>query len=261
MNGRIFIPTMGRLDKQRTLQSIPKSLLDNVSLVCPANEVKPLERNHKVKAVACPAKGIAATRQWILDTCGTPVCTMIDDDQWFFKRIGSTVKLEPMDPADVGDLLVEMEHLALVYPMVGLSARQGNNHHEEEWIALNSRVHNHYALDVATLAKHDIRFDRMKLMEDFYVNLSLLTTGYETAKVINRCWNQSESNSAGGCSGYRDAAMQKEASFFLAESFPGIVQVVEKKTKTGWFEGGIRYDVRIQWKKAMELGKANRQLL
>jgi hypothetical protein len=230
--------------------------------VAPAKDVKALERNFvKVKVLCCPCHGIAATRSWLVDNCPAEVCTMIDDDQVFFKRIGDSIKLEAMSKDEVGKMIVEMEGLTMLYPMVGLSARQGNNHMEEPYLRTASRVHNHYALDLAVLRRENIRFDTMQLMEDFYVNLRLLFAGYETAKVVDRCWNQSESNASGGCSSYRNAEMQEQASKFLAKQFPSVVTVVEKKTKGGWFDGGIRYDVRIQWKKAMELGKQGASIL
>lgn len=255
MNGPIFIPTLGRATAQITLTSIPERLRDSVRLVAPPAEVAGLQRLHRVQVLSCDAKGIAATRQWIVDNCDAPVCTMIDDDQVFFKRIGNTVKLTSMSKEEVGLMLEEMDALALLYPMVGLSARQGNNHHDEPWFATASRVHNHYALDLLTLKREGIRFSDAKLMEDFYVNLRLLTLGYTTIKVIDRCWNQSQSNAPGGCSGYRNAALQEEASMFLAMEFPEVVEAVRKTTKGGWFGGdGERWDVKVQWKKALQLG-------
>jgi hypothetical protein len=267
MNGPIYIPTMGRTANQKTLASLPDWILKHVVLVAPANEVKALEYNYrKVNVLCCPARGIAATRQWLVENCPAAVCTMIDDDQWFAKREVRTNgapgwNLPRMPKDEVGDMIEEMESLTSFYPMVGLSARQGNNYHKEDYLAEASRVHNHYALDVALLRKLDIRFDRTKLMEDFYVNLSLLMAGYTTVKVVDRCWQQTESHSAGGCSTYRDAEMQKEASLFLENQFPSVVTAVQKSSKTGWFNGAARWDVRVQWKQAMEIGKQGGNLL
>lgn len=258
MNGLFYIPTMDRVSKQLTLQSIPASHRDRVRLVCPPSEVAAHERTSKVKALACPAKGIAATRQWIcdhtLDQHGEAVCTMIDDDHVFFKRIGDTVKLTSMTPAEVGALLDEMEALCMIYPMVGLCARQGNNTCEEPYLSVADRVFNQYAVDAAVLRRERIRFDRTPVMEDFYVNLSLLTRGYPTAKVVDRVWNQPASNAPGGCSSYRSATVQADAACFLAMEFPRFVKVVEKVTKNDWFGEGKRLDVRVQWKKALEWG-------
>lgn len=260
MNYPIFIPTLGRVGNQKTLANMPERLYPYVNLVCPPGEVRAHVAKHpRVNVMACHARGIAATRQWIVESCDQPVCTMVDDDQLFYKRIGKTVSLTAMTREEVGLMFEEMEGLSMIYPMVGLSARQGNNRAEEDYLVEASRVHNHYVLDVALLKAEGIRFDATSLMEDFYVNLSLLTRGYTTAKVVDRCWNQSESNSDGGCSTYRDAELQAEAAFFLAMEFPNVVDVVEKKTKGGWFGGkGIRYDVKIQWKKALETGKQNK---
>jgi hypothetical protein len=256
----IYIPTLGRVGNQKTLASLPPRIHPFVYLVCPFEEAPLHKRNHPgVNVLPCAAVGIAATRQWLVEQCEAPICTMVDDDQLFYKRIGKTVSLTAMSPEEIALMLEEMEGLCMIYPMVGLSARQGNNRAEADYLVEASRVHNHYALDVSLLKAEGIKFSAAKLMEDFYVNLSLLTRGYATAKVVDRCWNQSESNAEGGCSTYRNAELQAEAAFFLAMEFPQVVEVVEKKTKGGWF-GGIRYDVKVQWKKALQIGldkKAN----
>ena len=191
---------------------------------------------------------------------------MADDDQTFFKRDGrkneKSWNLKRLTPAEVESTFAEIEDLVLAggFAMVGLCAREGNQNIEDEYLSIASRLHNQYCVNVDTFAKEAIRFDDMPVMEDFYVNLCLLYRGIETAKLVDRVWDQPASNAAGGCSTYRTSGVQALAAMTLADTFPECVEVVNKNTKVGWFDGEARLDVRVQWKKALKLGQTNPQI-
>jgi hypothetical protein len=258
---KLYIPTLGRSDTQKTLSNLTPEIRAVTHLVCPESEVLDLSLAYDVAVLGCPAKGIAATRQWIVENCDAEVCIMCDDDHDFLIR----KNLADMNDwhhrnatmEEVAQLFKDMA-LKIVnerYAMVGVSARSGNNNHTERF-AEACRIHNMYALNVRFLRVSKIRFDTLPLMEDFFVNLSLLTRGFSTGMICDRMWGQQESNAPGGCSTYRDGSLQEKSARGLAEHFPNFVTVVTKQTKGGWF-GGERYDVRVQWKKARDFGLEN----
>jgi hypothetical protein len=113
-------------------------------------------------------------------------------------------------------------------------------------------MYNTYLVDTELFIKENIRFDSLKVMEDFYVTLSFLTRGYPNAVVFDYCWNQLGSGAEGGCAEYRDEEMQAQAAKELHATFPGFVRVVEKTSKTAWEGMETRTDVNVLWKKAFE---------
>jgi hypothetical protein len=204
--------------------------------------------------LGCPTKGIGNTRQWIVDTCPGQYLLMLDDDLTFFnRRDDDRTKFREASSVDIGDMLSKVRKHLEYHAHVGICTREGGNRLPES-VYRNTRTLRALAYDVHVLRKHDIRFDAMHLMEDFYVSLSLLTAGYANLLVSDWVHDQVGSNTEGGCSQYRTMDEQERAARELATAFPDFVTLVKKRTKTAW-GGKERYDVRIQWKKAYEYGR------
>jgi hypothetical protein len=161
-------------------------------------------------------------------------------------------KFEQATPEDVAKLFDTVEESLDEWAMVGVSAREGANVNTEPYI-FNTRLLRFLAYRTDTLIRLGIRFDRLPVMEDFDVELALLTNG---CPVLCCNWivqNQGSSNAPGGCSTYRTMKKQEEAAWKLREYYPKFVEVVTKQTKTAW-NGQERTDVRIKWKQAYAFG-------
>ena len=260
----IYIPTMGRVGKQDTLRELSRSatLIANTFLVVPASEFDTYDDEYglDVDILSCPdnIKGICATRQWIVDYTAYDNIFMLDDDMVFFKRIANSVKLEPCSPRQLEAMFFELSDWldSMSFPVVGLSARQGNNHVTEDYVEATRQM-NFHGVNVEYFNRLDLRFDGMEVMEDFHMLLDMLTQGQKNRVMYKYCWNQRGSGAKGGCSSYRDNALQTKCANQLKKDYPDFVTVVEKKSKTGWEGMETRTDVRVQWKKAYHWGLEN----
>ena len=271
---------MGRIQTQKTWDRIPQSLRRHTFLVCPFDEARQhaeLGRN----VCPCPEKGIAKTRQWLLSPkgYGGEKFTFTDDDHYFFRRIDPNKgSLRKCEESDMIEMFARIEFLLDQYPMVGVAARQGSdaflglrkdavkNYEVVCGIAENKRICNLYGVRADILNREGIRFDAVPLMEDMHVTLSLIAKGYDTALITDFAWNQEASGTKGGCSSYRDFALQKEAALKLADLHRPFVTVIKKlsKDKSGknWKSvGSTRYDVRIDWSGAVQASRLSKGVL
>lgn len=205
-------------------------------------------------------KGIGHKRQWMVENVqkeiGARYVLMLDDDlQFYARKAEGDWHLRNATTTDLISMVTMIKDLLEIdgYPMVALSARQGNQHFENE-IEFNKRTCTAYGVDIEFFLDQEIRFDRLGLMEDFDVTLQILRLGEKIPMVAKYAWGQRGSNRAGGCSLYRTPELQSECAERLAELHPGFVKVVEKKMKTGHADWKVRKDVRVQWKKAYESG-------
>lgn len=253
----IYIPTLGRVNRQKTLENFEGSNYRPI-LVCSKEEQKELKSNYKkTRTWICPERGIGKVRQWILENSTEDAIFLVDDDMRFFERYrgkntrtGEVVnwRLRELSPPDK---MIEycVEQINQGYIHGGVSARQGNNHVPTD-VSENKRCFNFHFLNRKEVLKTGARFDMLPVMEDFYFTLSLLTRGYPNAVVFKYTWNQ-EPGSIGGCNLYRTLEVQDKAARQLHEAFPEFVTVVKKFNKTNnSIAQGERTDVRVQWVKA-----------
>jgi hypothetical protein len=253
---RIYIPTLGRADKQITLRSLPKSVLKDVVLVAdrkdmPNRQIAAYQSNGML-VLECPERGIGKVRQWIVDNHNVKkhgkALLMLDDDLRFFKRrTDDRTKFLPATEQDVNDMLQTVENLSTEYAHGGILPREGGNRVLErlKWNTRNLRA---LYYDVTVLRKKKIRFDGLPVMEDFDAALQLLRAGYPSVTVCGFVQDQTRSNAPGGCSTYRTLDVQKQGALGLQKLHPEFVKTVEKTTKTAW-GGATRTDVMVQWKK------------
>jgi hypothetical protein len=185
-----------------------------------------------------------------------------DDVKLFIRKSMRSPKLTPLfDDTRALERLWRTLHARLATEntaWVALSNRSGNNHKKTVY-DIAARSYGFWGVDAHILQAHNLRFDVIETMQDFYMQLALLTRGYRTYVYYRWCWDQrGASNSAGGCSVYRTPQMQERSVAKLQQDFPEFVAAVEKTTKTGWFDGQPRTDARIQWKKAYKKGLQNK---
>ena len=128
---KIYIPTLGRVDNQITIKSIPDELLEKTYLVCSEEEAPLLKKIHD-NLIICPSQnkkeGIGKVRQYIIDKSEEPNLLFLDDDLIFLKRENNSKKLKTIENTEFIKLYNWfIQKLNEGYPMVGLSARQGNH--------------------------------------------------------------------------------------------------------------------------------------
>jgi hypothetical protein len=249
---RIYIPSRGRWHRQTTVKNLPYIVLPNVTIVVPVDQYESYSRNMPTMEVVAPdiPSGIGPCRQWCCEQQDRKVIMMDDDLVFARRRIDVPTKFEDAGDEDVLDMLADIENMLDLFAHVGVSTREGGNRDTLQF-AYDTRLLRILAFRTDILKEEGIRFDQIPVMEDFYVGLSLLTRGYRNIKLNYIVHNQHGSGTEGGCSTYRDKEMQRDAALKLAGMFPQFVTAVEKETKGAW-GGGVRTDVRIQWKRALE---------
>lgn len=255
----IFIPTRGRLDKQITWESIGHKARCNAVLVCPTEECMEHQLRDREVLDRGNIKGINRVRQFILEYAmgeGHDKIIVLDDDLIFGRRISRDApNLRKTTEDEMHELWERMDGLLDGYAHVGVSPRQMNDKHFPHVLKKGMRQNAVHGLRPTDIHMMGIRYDAVELMEDYYVTLSLFQQGHVNAVITDWTWDQRGASGAkGGCSTYRDAVMQERASKTLAERFPDHVKVVQKETKTGWDNMKVRWDVRVQWRKAAKDG-------
>lgn len=83
----IYIPTLNRTEKQITLSNLPKTLYEQIYLVCIEAEAEELKKYGTNVLVTPPeVKGIGETRQYVIDNTEAEHILFLDDDLKFYKR-------------------------------------------------------------------------------------------------------------------------------------------------------------------------------
>ncbi len=265
---RIYIPTRGRAEQQVTLGGLPDELYPTVVLVVDEAEYDQHKSytKQKIQVLSVPAEysGISRTRQFILDQHDVSKygrkLVMVDDDTRFYKRRADfPEKLIPAAPRDVVTMFAQLESLLDKYAHGSLTYRNGANRVTSSIVEV-TRPLTVLAYDVEIMRRHNVRFDRVPVMEDFDACLQLLRAGYKNFVLGKYISSPGRSNSSGGCSTYRTQEMQAEGAKRLASLHSPFVRVTTKKTKTAW-GWGERQDVIVQWKQAYEASQRAESML
>ncbi len=261
MDLQIFIPTLGRIDRQATLENIPNKLLPITWLVVDSEEFEEFDRkfDDHINIMVCPHKGIAKVRKFIMERATSRHVMYMSDDLRFYHRgnlseSGEYFHLEDNNSKQTC-AMVELLYrwLEAGFAHVGVSPRQFNRHCPATFKDVD-RMHDLYAYDKHIFTEEKIKWNRVPVMEDMDVTLQLLTKGYRNRVSYRYVWNQYGSNAKGGCSTYRDYELQAAAAEKMERLWPDFVTVVERKVK-GWGPMNIRKDIRVQWKKAYKEGQ------
>lgn len=245
---RMLIHTYGRYARQVTWANLGPTLQKQTTLVVQEREAH-LYGNFPIMVLPPHITKLADTRQWLIDNLDDySMCILDDDLQFAVRRNDDPTKFRQPSEDDIYDAFSMMSAALPTYPLVGFGAREGGNRITDPAILCTRQMRVH-GIDLLYFRKHGIRFDRVAVMEDFDVTLQVLRSGSKNCVLNSWVTNQAGSNTHGGCSHYRTPLVQTESANRLAALHPGLVSVVQKKTKTSW-GGGARTDVVIQWKKA-----------
>jgi hypothetical protein len=261
---KIVIPSRGRADVnlQTTLMFLAEAKLD-VTIVVPANHhsayVKELVQHYsdiKLGVVARPdtVTNLAQSLEWIIHewSSATENLLILDDDLRFARRVSedfSVTGLRQSKPSDFPDLLQVINELLVEYPMVGISARGGNQTRKSKREYATRQMQAH-AIDVAYFRQQWIHPSAVICKSDFHMTLSVLESGVQNALICDFTVDQYRgTNADGGVSFYRTEDMMDEAAHRLKYLHPDYVEVVRKTVK---WKGMEKHplDVRIAWKRA-----------
>jgi hypothetical protein len=247
----IYITTAGRWDKQTTYRALQHAgPLYPFWLVVQAAEADKYRKAGYDNLVVLPPeiKRLSPTREWLAHNTPHPKLLLLDDDLRFYRRYDAGTKLRKIEPEEIRSMLYMLEEKLTDYAHVAISAREGNNHVERDFVVCGRamRCVGYRTKEYQSL----IGLSRLPVMSDFDATLQLLCKGF--ANWVSYEWAQNQdggSNADGGCSVYRTKEMLADGARKLAKLYPDYVQVAERETKGSW-GGGERLDVKIQWKKA-----------
>lgn len=267
---KIYINTLGRINKQTTYDGLSAKWQDKTYFVVTSFEAKIFQKIYGTKKVIVlpdTVIGLSQARQWLLENIDSKFPVFADDDiQFFVRRIQD--KLTKAMPEEV-DILFDLWEEWLLTPgiaLVGISLRFGNNRIVGDY-AKNTRIMSFYAFDRTVLIQEGIRFDRVPLMQDLDVTLSLLERGYHNYVTYLFAHSQKGgSGASGGCSDYRTPQLMRQTANKLMTLHPRSVAIKAKQSKSCWkgmekkpgIEGTVRTDVNVQWRKAFRPKKTSR---
>lgn len=274
-NLTLIIPTHGRVEKQITLQALPPSLRKQTILVASlpeeAKRLRTLHPDNEV-IVAKGTNNIAQKRHWIMKNVGGRVLFMMDDDMAFFTRCpekyrrwtGSAwilrnpagkVRLVERRYPDKDAAAIEAAFQAMdkridthTPSMICSGHRRHNDKQPETW-GVNQRMMYAFGVDKDVYTALKIRFDAVKVREDFHVVLSMLRKG-QTGNTYHDLVvdTYGEFSAKGGCHDERSMELSNEQCYALQKLHPEFVKVVDRA-----YKGSIpRKEVVVAWKKAYE---------
>lgn len=257
---QIYIPSMMRPNTQITL-SILASAGIRPTLVIPRGELKAYAahaKNAELLPAPASAKGIALTRQFIMDRAlkegEDHICMMDDDLRFYVRRTDNLTLFRGAADTDIRSMIKEIDTQLCAFAHVGVTAKEGSNRRTESF-ADCARPLRVYAFAMRRVAEARVRYNPGLVQDDFDMTLQLLRKGYANRVLCDYANNQTSSNAPGGASTYRDIALHNASVKKLAKLHHPFVAVVEKQTKKAW-QGQARLDVVVSWKKAFESGCA-----
>lgn len=272
MGMMIAIPTFMREEKQKCWNAMPNEIKAITNVVTHSGRLDELQgANPGMEHLLDLGKtdGIADVRQKLIEKAASNGIEkiMIIDDSCTFKARNAEMKLVDMTLEDWRDMFAMVETMLDDYPMVGISDQGGNNRVTEDFVTVG-RSYSCYGLNIKKLNELGVRFDGMyqkdkeiKLYEDFYLILSLLTLGEKNAIIYKYAFNHPHGK-PGGNSTVRTNELQKKCLEALSNEFPGLVKLV-KKEDPSWKAGlndteNFRWEAVISWSEAFKRGEASK---
>lgn len=273
-----YLPTHGRVERQFTLQNLPKTWRERTIIVCPQSEVKEHSRNwpdvYSVKA--SPLGTLHEKRKWIFNNTKNEKIFMFDDDLKFavrkktwseFRGFGNFNKvvwnkLKASDPAyrqltrdekKIAKMFTRLEDVLDTYAHVSVNERLMSQDAGYEF-RVNARCLHVLGYHVPTVLDH-CKLGRTEFHVDVDNTIQLMSAGYENAVY---CWGtkeQADVNAAGGMNRYRTPAKMRRCAELMVKNHPGIVTISGGYASNA-YQGFTK--MRIAWKKAIEQGLEKR---
>lgn len=258
----ITIPTLMREDNQKCFNNMPDWVKDMTVLATRSDRVEELHK-HNPKAPIIDlgmTDGIADVRQRLLDYANGDKVMIIDDNCVFLQR-DKQLKLSEITEEGWEEMLKMVDTMLDTYAWVGISDRGGNNRVTEDFKEV-ARSYSCYGINSKRMSELGVRFDGMyqknkeiKLYEDFYATLALLTKGEKNAVIYKFAFNHPHGKS-GGNSVFRTTDLQRKCLEALSAEFPGLVKLVKKEDPSWVTDAGdnFRWEAIISWSEAFKGG-------
>lgn len=258
----IFIPTLGRIEKQTTWDNLTPKLRKDTLLVVHKDEAKEhRERGRNVLVSPVQGKGMPRLRQWIMDYARSQqmrYIAMADDDLAFQVRRPNDFKIVNSTPEQVEEAFFWMRLSLRSVAHCAMSPRSLAYDDPAEYMEAVRGIQC-VAYDVHKAKEVGARFDKdvpeWFLMEDFHMTLQLLRAGLPNRVSLTWRINPGPPNAQGGASTIRNIERHTKAAQLLAQLHPGVVRLREKKM---WGVGDVKvYDVTVAWKQALKFGASS----
>ena len=269
----LIIPTLGRIDRQRTYNNLPQKYKDITQFVVQDHEYDVMNERYPGKVLRLPKeiKKLSPTRQWIWDEFYGTRHMVLDDDFDHFKN-KTPAEFMPEVKVDTKWISTNMtdEEFDDAFDTFNRWCDEEGIYHggfSTSWTVPdarwwphqdNVRIATNCYFDSKNLPR-DIIWDRLETSQDFDANLQLLTRGYPNRVNTKYRVTVGGTNIKGGCSTYRTTETMTRVHKQLAELYPDFVSLKVKKPKSGPLQGQEYIACHIQWRKAYEESKRKRE--
>ena len=257
MIDRIYIPTIGRSDRQITWNNLSQKWKDKTVLVIDSSE----ENMYNEPTITIPkeVKGIASTREWIVKQAKEEKICMFDDDLDLVytrtsEETGATNR--KLNDDELDEMFDLMDRWLDDHVFCGLDATWSHPQFKIDY-KFCGRVCSNVFYNTKTLPVNDINWTDIEISEDYNVALQLLTKGFSNKVSTRYRVNPVGNFSSGGCSSYRTIDLHNRSFVELQKKFPQFVELREKTQNSGLWKGKERLAGTIQWKKAYQSSQVN----
>lgn len=237
---KIYIPTLGRHNKQITFNNLPNFIQEKTILVVQPHE-KDLYSDYPILILPEDDIGISRTRKWIIDNNKDTLFGMMDDDLNFKKRFIKSPTKRDMTEEDWNELLnTTTKWLEDDVSFVGL--RRGNL---PPIIHLGKYIKNAETICCTFYNKEklpssdELIWNHDLLSEDINLHMQYLLLGHQ-----NRIWTEycyvGEWAQQGGCqagNNPRTINLINKSQAKLVEQYPNFVKWSGKTLKNKNFKG------------------------
>ncbi len=258
----LIIPTLGRIDKQKTYKGLPDKWKDKVKFIVQAHEYDIMKDRYGDKVLVLPEniKRLSPTRQWIWDEFYGERYMVLDDDFDYYKYKAPSTEADNVDTKWITKDMTE--------PQFDDAFETFNNWCDQEqiyhggfstsWVVPdkkwwpyqnNVRIMTNCYFDSKNLPR-DIVWDKLETSQDFHANLQLLTQGYTNRITTKYRVTVGSTNTKGGCETYRTVELMNKVHRQLHEMYPDYVELVDKVVSNGPLKGQEQVACKISWAKA-----------
>ena len=254
----IYIPSYNRVGQQKTYDNLSYKWKEKTYIVASPNE------NHVgYQILDCPIQGtgIAPVRKWISEHGEGKRYAVFDDDIEFVytrrenEEGPSNTPLTEKQFDDMFDTMNSWIDEGYIHVACDVCWNPPTRNID---FKINSRITTNIFYDGTKLPIDKIDWTSLDIAEDYFVNLQLLTMGYQNKVSLKYRTNPSATQSKGGCSTFRTLDIHNESMKKLKEKFSEFVELREKITKnSGEWSGKPRLAATISWKKAYQSSQIN----
>ena len=262
----IYIPTLARVNNQITWDSLPKKIREHTALVCRSTEAKEHTARGR-RVLVCDEVGIGPTRDWILKFAHAnkqKYMCMLNDDLIIQKRRPS-MKITDAYGAEIEQSFEWIEDtLAMKVAHCGFAPRflgwaDPEKYQEPGRLMYVAGYNVPMVVDSGCYFTKHIKNPEKCVTEDINMCIQLLLAGL--ANRVSLVWRTrtSATNAAGGASLWRTAEQQEINCREMANAYPSVVTLRRKKAWKGMGAEEM-WDVKVMWKKALQIGLESRSI-